>query len=71
MSTTNVPTPVEQQEPASAEFYISRSSQSIQTSRELIDNSRVLRLASIARYRARRATAKLATAKPASGSPAA
>jgi hypothetical protein len=39
--------------PARSEHYIARSKESTRTSRELMDNSRILRLASIALYRSK------------------
>jgi hypothetical protein len=42
-----------EQTPARSEHYIARSKESTRTSRELMDNSRILRLASIALYRSK------------------
>jgi hypothetical protein len=53
-----------EQTAARAERYIARSKETNRTSRELVDNSRILRLASIALYRSK-GRRRTAAAKPA------
>jgi hypothetical protein len=50
--------------PTRSERYIARSKESNRTSRDLMDNSRILRLASIALYRSK-GRRRTAAAKPA------
>ena len=62
MSTNPVQARVSRKKPTLAENYISRSKQAIPASRELLGNSRIMKLVSVARYR-NRSRARAAAAR--------